>query len=150
MIIKFVKVDTTGKIIEQGYSESETLNTDEIIVEDSVSATTHYIVDGVPVPYSAEVAERRKNRPQDPWMIWSILAGDWVDPRAENVRIESQWIKVREQRNSLLAQSDWTTLPDSPLSQEQKQQWIVYRQALRDVTIQPDPFNIVWPTKPGT
>jgi hypothetical protein len=30
-----------------------------------------------------------------------------------------------------------------------KEVWAAYRQALRDVTLQPDPFNIVWPTPPA-
>jgi hypothetical protein len=27
-------------------------------------------------------------------------------------------------------------------------EWIAYRQALRDITDQQDPFNIIWPIKP--
>jgi hypothetical protein len=27
-------------------------------------------------------------------------------------------------------------------------EWSAYRQALRDVTTQTDPFSITWPTKP--
>lgn len=53
--------------------------------------------------------------------------------------------QVRTRRNSLLAGSDWTQLPDSPLTDEQKQAWAVYRQALRDVT-ENDP--VVWPDPP--
>ena len=54
---------------------------------------------------------------------------------------------MRKKRNALLAASDWTQLPDVPL--ETKEAWAAYRQALRDITEQPDPFNIVWPTPPG-
>ena len=39
---------------------------------------------------------------------------------------------MRDERNSLLAQSDWTQMPDSPLSDSVKQKWADYRQALRD------------------
>jgi len=39
---------------------------------------------------------------------------------------------MRDERNSLLAQSDWTQMPDSPLSDSKKQEWANYRQALRD------------------
>jgi hypothetical protein len=53
-------------------------------------------------------------------------------------------------RNSLLEQSDWTQLPDVPLSSEQKAAWASYRQALRDITDQPGfPDNINWPVAPG-
>ena len=57
------------------------------------------------------------------------------------------WQEVRQQRNTLLAASDWTQLPDVPL--ETISAWTAYRQALRDVTSQADPLNIVWPQVPG-
>jgi len=58
------------------------------------------------------------------------------------------WAQVRAKRNGLLAQSDWTQLPDSPLTAAQKQAWAAYRQALRDITKQADPNNIQWPGVP--
>tara|TARA_R110000803_G_scaffold209744_1_gene279951 strand:- start:46 stop:417 length:372 start_codon:yes stop_codon:yes gene_type:complete len=57
-----------------------------------------------------------------------------------------QWETVREKRNKLLTESDWTQLPDIP--QATKDLWEPYRQELRDVTNQPDPYNITWPTPP--
>ena len=52
-------------------------------------------------------------------------------------------------RNQKLAASDWTNLPDSPLSTEQKSAWAEYRQALRDITKQESfPSSIIWPTEP--
>jgi len=59
---------------------------------------------------------------------------------------EVQWEMVREKRNKLLTESDWTQLPDIP--QATKDLWESYRQGLRDVTNQPDPYNITWPTPP--
>lgn len=54
---------------------------------------------------------------------------------------------VRVQRNSLLSASDWTQLPDVPESI--KTTWASYRQALRDITVQPGfPSDITWPTAP--
>lgn len=52
---------------------------------------------------------------------------------------------IRKIRNMLLAESDWTQMPDSPLSEENKQAWATYRQALRDM----DLANPVWPQKPN-
>jgi hypothetical protein len=66
----------------------------------------------------------------------------WQDPRTP----ETEWPLVRQQRDALLAKSDWTQLPDVPLAT--KDAWATYRQALRDITLQPDPFNIDWPTVP--
>lgn len=59
---------------------------------------------------------------------------------------DKQVAAIRAHRNSLLTNSDWTQLPDVALTS--KVAWSIYRQALRDVTSQPDPFNIVWPTPP--
>ena len=41
--------------------------------------------------------------------------------------------EFRAWRNSLLAESDWTILPDSPLSAEKQAEWKAYRQKLRDL-----------------
>jgi len=56
------------------------------------------------------------------------------------------WLIVRTMRNSELTATDWTQLPDSPLTTEKKAEWAVYRQALRDITTQENPREIVWAT----
>lgn len=40
---------------------------------------------------------------------------------------------LRRERDRRLAESDWTQLPDAPLSGGQKEAWRVYRQVLRDL-----------------
>jgi hypothetical protein len=68
-----------------------------------------------------------------------------VEPKTEQElkeRIKNEWTAIRQQRNRLLSESDWTQLADSPAD---KDKWAVYRQELRDITIQEDPFSIVWP-----
>lgn len=62
-------------------------------------------------------------------------------------------LQVRNQRNQLLAQSDWTQMIDSPLTAEQKSAWAIYRQALRDLpsTITEETenwFDVVFPNRP--
>jgi hypothetical protein len=42
------------------------------------------------------------------------------------------WAGIRNVRNILLQESDWTILPDSPLTDKQRQAAIIYRQKLRD------------------
>lgn len=59
---------------------------------------------------------------------------------------ELQWEAVRIERNARLAVCDWTQLPDAPVD---TLAWADYRQELRDITDQPDPFNITWPTEPN-
>ena len=60
-----------------------------------------------------------------------------------------EWIVVRFQRDKKLQSCDWSVLPDVPLDPSVLAEWETYRQALRDVTDQSDPFNIVWPTPPA-
>jgi len=55
---------------------------------------------------------------------------------------------LRAIRNSLLTETDWTQVEDSPLSPEKKAEWKNYRQALRDLTDIDDLTTIVWPVKP--
>lgn len=62
--------------------------------------------------------------------------------------IDEKWRYVRAERNYLLSTCDWTQIPDSSLSEEGKESWRVYRQTLRDITLQPDPFNLIWPEEP--
>lgn len=40
---------------------------------------------------------------------------------------------ARSRRNALLSASDWTQLPNAPLSAEEKTRWEQYRQHLRDI-----------------
>ena len=59
------------------------------------------------------------------------------------------WLKVRESRALFLRETDWTQMPDAPLTPEKKIEFTVYRQALRDIPQTYDnPDDIVWPTKP--
>jgi len=54
---------------------------------------------------------------------------------------------IREQRDVLLDESDFSMLPDAPVANVED--WKTYRQALRDVPQQPGfPGDITWPEKP--
>jgi len=54
--------------------------------------------------------------------------------------------QIRQERNSLIQQSDWMALNDVTMSDE----WRTYRQALRDITAQAGfPNEVTWPTKPS-
>jgi hypothetical protein len=61
---------------------------------------------------------------------------------------EYKWIEIRNKRNRLLFECDWTQLPDSPLSEEKRQEWRIYRQELRDITNYTSPDEVIWPNEP--
>ena len=58
----------------------------------------------------------------------------------------TEWENVRNQRNAKLKKTDWRASSDLTLSDD----WKTYRQALRDVPTQSDPYNIAWPTEPSS
>jgi len=56
---------------------------------------------------------------------------------------------LRVERDRLLAESDWTQAVDSPLNEQKKNEWSVYRQKLRDITESTKNLNdVTWPEKP--
>lgn len=83
--------------------------------------------DGVTVTPNTEAWEAWKAEQPDP----SILIAE----------------EVRQQRNTLLSETDWTQLNDAPLTDKEKEKYRTYRQALRDIPQQESfPENITWPT----
>lgn len=85
-----------------------------------------------------------------PILVDGVYYQNWVQTNASdseiNYRLENQWFVIREIRNELLSECDWTQLSDIPT--ETKAIWSEYRQSLRDITSQTNPFNITWPVKP--
>jgi hypothetical protein len=59
---------------------------------------------------------------------------------------EEELAGIKKARNRLLSQSDWVVLPHSPITGSKLDEWITYRQELRDITEQTPPYII--PTQP--
>jgi hypothetical protein len=75
--------------------------------------------------------------------IFDFFTKQWVQD--ENLAISY----VLPKRQKLLYASDWTQIPNNPLTTEQQLKWSTYRQELRDITSQSGyPFNVIWPTPP--
>ena len=67
---------------------------------------------------------------------------NWVAP---TVSID----KLREMRNEMLRESDWTHISDSALTSAKKGKWATYRQELRNITNGYTAIhNPIWPVKP--
>ena len=69
---------------------------------------------------------------------------------------EIRMIQLREIRDSLLSETDWTTISDNDLSWLAKRKWKKYRKQLRNFPIDAEKqlkenayCRIVWPTKPS-
>ena len=92
--------------------------------------TRHHMIDGVKVAFSdAENAARNAEE------------AAWADGA-----VDREWVKLRKERNRLLAESDWRAMSDLEMSDA----WKVYRQALRDLPANTaDPASPTWPEKPA-
>jgi hypothetical protein len=96
-----------------------------------VSPESHFISDGNVVEYPP--------RPSD-YVQFDFATGQWV---LDDV---AAFLALRNERDRLLAASDWTQVPDAPVDQAA---WAEYRQALRDLPANTtDPRNPNWPTTP--
>ncbi len=63
--------------------------------------------------------------------------------------LESHKNFIRQERDRRLAECDWTQVADVPLTEEKKNEWILYRQLLRNLPstiVDVSPIN--WPSKP--
>jgi hypothetical protein len=69
-----------------------------------------------------------------------------LNPFTNDEQSKDVLISVRFRRSGLLMDSDWTQFNDSPLTTEKKNEWALYRQALRDMT---NTTPYVYPTEPN-
>ena len=84
---------------------------------------------------------------------------DWRSKKVEDGKVVDRSDYViditepqRELRNSLLSETDWTQITDSPLNDSKKAEWVTYRQALRDLTKHTNWPNLEesdWPQPPS-
>lgn len=88
--------------------------------------------------------------PDDGCYRWE--AGAWIpgiEPISYDTTVSSDQVSsdVRTERNTRLADTDWTQARDVPEAIAAK--WAPYRQALRDIPEQSGfPFFVEWPEKP--
>ena len=78
---------------------------------------------------------------------------EWLGKKENSVEpmdVEDPWIAKRQKRNLILQASDWTQMPDAPLTEAQVAKWKTYRQKLRDLPQDyPKADKAVWPSKSG-
>jgi len=99
----------------------------------------------------------------DPFENQNITVMEWYGPEPRLERPDpitgdlipgdpipvQTWESIRTIRTRLLSETDWTQVPDSPLTPEAKSLWANYRQRLRDLTdVYSDPALVIFPPKP--
>jgi hypothetical protein len=124
-----------------------------ILDSNTLSVVDWYFVDSSVVPVTPGIT-----LPVPEGLAWDIVKGvrdettGLVSLVEDLDKVEAKtaaaWSQVRIQQKELLYKSDWTcSVTDYEVPN--KADWVAYRQALRDVTTQSDPFAIVWPPVPS-
>jgi len=113
----------------------------QYVGHESVNLAINAVIDGKKISIPMNPANRHYAE-----IMRQVEAGELTiepDPGPTTEQLAAQ---VRAERDRLLADSDWTQVPDAPVDQAA---WATYRQALRDVPEQVGfPEDVVWPTKP--
>jgi hypothetical protein len=73
-----------------------------------------------------------------------------LDADASAERVHAQWDVIRAERNKLLTETDWWVTKAAETNTAISAEQHTYRQTLRDITDQANPFNITWPVLPST
>lgn len=111
-------------------TDSSTFTDEEILLAGYVLA-----------PAEPEINEKTQNCSWDgnQWII--------TEKTSEEIQIiiDNQWHTVRSNRNIMLAQTDWMVIRSIETGTPLANSVSLYRQSLRDITLQEDPFNIQWP-----
>ena len=133
----YTRYEPSGVIvgsIKSSFEYDPSIVLPDLLIEGEYDGNIYYIKDGVAIEKPA--------KPND-WYVFDISVKQWV-PNDRLAKME-----ILPKRQQLLIDSDWTQIPNCPLTVEQQQDWATYRQELRDITKQSGyPFNVIWPTKP--
>lgn len=79
---------------------------------------------------------------------YQVVGNEFI-PVYDRTPLEDQWLLVRLQRDEKLQQSDWTVIRAVDEGNQIPTDWQTYRQQLREITNQTDPFHIIWPVAPN-
>lgn len=94
--------------------------------------------------FSEGYAKQFVEVPDECFSGWTFDGTTYSPPPPETE--EHRAMFIRSLRDEKLQKSDWTQMPDVEID---KYQWIMYRKALRDISLQDGfPWNINWPIAP--
>jgi hypothetical protein len=129
----------------------------EYLAEGIESSETTILLEDKPENLSSFLKSYYKNNefkelPEKPsnYHIWNLETEQWQEPENyQQLLFNEAASKVKQERQRLLATTDWTDTVSASTRLENYNEWQSYRQALRDITTQEGyPFNVIWPTQP--
>lgn len=145
-----IRLRSTGEVVsEQGFRALHpNTSMPQQLTEDIINSFGGDVVfegpQAQPTRYQIAYQDGVEQKGMKWYTKWTVVE---MTDEAKAAKDAEQAKSVREQRNKLLAETDWTQLVDSTV---EKEIWAVYRQSLRDVTAQAGfPWDIVWPIDPN-
>jgi hypothetical protein len=133
----FVYYDTNGRITL--VTTSTRFNSSKNFVEVEEQSTQNF--SDFYVNSKKQLIEKPE-KPSDN-CFFDYKTKNWVE---QDINVEQLALSVKNKRDQLLRDSDWTQLPDSPVDREA---WGFYRQKLRDIpTADGFPTKVNWPNSP--
>jgi hypothetical protein len=136
----FVDVGSDGEIFGRGYSDR---TENPLLAQGAVERV--WLSSEPPALGTARWSKRGFAKLGDPptrHHRFNYTSLEWVLDES------AAWREVRGIRDERMAASDWVRLRAADLGEPVPPEWLDYRQALRDITKQADPLNIVWPQAP--
>ena len=132
--MNYSQIDSHGNLILSRFTD----NPDTVVTEG------HRLVLDVPPEFDRETQYLSRLEPVTGDVVQYI-----INDRDDLPTLEQFTANARYLRQILLSACDWTVATDSPLDSDTKNQWIQYRQLLRDITQQQGyPQEISWPVPP--
>lgn len=152
----YIKVDSSNRVVE-GWSDGphrDKDTTDAICINDKGGYQFRLVIGEEQTRENPDLMDWGKT--MIPVPAYKYEGGEVVKRTEEEIEADREVIRqknadreARALRDKLLAETDWTQTLDAPLSTASKEEFRVYRQALRDVPQQADyPNTIHWPVKP--
>jgi hypothetical protein len=138
----YIPYKSSGEIV---FITNFELNEQDLIAYNAVGYLTSETEVNTAIYYVSNNQLVLKPNKPEPYYQFNYQTKQWYDPRSYEIKCDL----VKVKRNQLLTDSDWTQIPNNPLTLEVQQQWATYRQELRDITQQSGyPDNVIWPTPP--
>lgn len=142
--MKYAIYDSHGEVLQIGEAlESDIDQMEEYLVTGHSifrgGVSLNDLVDLV----SGELVEGGKPPQSTPFSVFDYTSRTWAPDTTAALAA------MRRQRNALLRASDWRVTKATEAGQPVDPAWMTYRQALRDITLQADPWAIVWPVAQG-
>ncbi|WP_213757850.1 tail fiber assembly protein [Delftia sp. WY8] len=138
-MIHFIQIDGAGRILRSGNAPCRHLK-DLPGANSSFRRVPHPVPD--PNAFYWDGGLVAVPAAPTPFHHFDVASRCWA------LDLAQAWAAVRAQRDTRLAACDWVTLRAQETGEPVPEAWRVYRQALRDITGQPDPLAITWPEAP--